>query len=111
TFTADWKYAPGDTTLSTNTMSLGNKTGGGACGDPAGVNITYAVTCGSVTMKDPNDGGSPVLNVLTCPFTDANDAGQECTNIAGKPEGASVAFASGTITNSRFYSIKLFTPS
>src|SRR5213078_1911644 len=40
TFTSEWAYTAGQSSLSTNTFSLGNKTGGGACADPASVNIT-----------------------------------------------------------------------
>ncbi|MGZ6142101.1 MAG: PilC/PilY family type IV pilus protein, partial [Myxococcales bacterium] len=109
TFTGEWKFSNGGTTLNPNTFTVGTTTGAGACTDPAQELIKYQVTCpGSVTMQDIGDGGSTVINSVYCDFDGGNDAGEECPDISGKPIGDSVAFATQTVTNSRFYSLKLF---
>jgi len=108
TFGATWAYTSGGTKLSTNTFSLGTSTSAGACTDPAQVDLQTQVTCSGTSMVDPVDGGSTILNELYCDFDGGNDAGEECPVTSGKELGVGVAFTSPTITNSRFYSVKLF---
>src|SRR2546428_1976200 len=62
-------------------------------------------------MADPNDGGTTIFNKLNCDFDGGNDAGEECLDTSGKAtDQPGVAFTSPTITNTRFYSIKVFDP-
>ncbi|TMA28708.1 MAG: hypothetical protein E6J78_04635 [Deltaproteobacteria bacterium] len=109
-FTGEWQYSAGGTSLATNTFTLSSNTNtAGTCVDPTQVQIQYTATCpGSVAMTDPNDGGTTLSNTMLCDFDGGNDAGEECTDLAGKPVGANAAFTSPTITNTRFYSIKIF---
>src|SRR5207249_363301 len=68
-------------------------------------------TCGSTAMADPNDGGTTIFNTMNCDFNGGNDAGEECLDSSGKPvDQPGVAFTSPAITNTRFYSVKLFDP-
>ena len=118
----EWKYG-GGSTLTTNTgggatFTLSATTGAGACTDPAQVDIRYQVNCNGIAMQDLGDGGSTVGNKVYCDFdgglalADGGtqfDAGEECPDPSGKPSGDSVSFATYSgLTNSRFYSIKLF---
>jgi type IV pilus assembly protein PilY1 len=110
-FTGEWQYTAGNSSPTTNTFTLGTNTGtAGACNDPAQVALQYTANCGGTLMTDPTLGTSPVNNTMLCDFDGGNDAGEECTDTSGKPLGANAAFTSPTITNTRFYSIKLFTP-
>jgi hypothetical protein len=62
-------------------------------------------------MTDPNDGGTVIVNKLNCDFDGGSDAGEECIDISGKPvDQPGVPFTSPGVTNTRFYSIKLFDP-
>ncbi|HZR08540.1 MAG TPA: hypothetical protein VFA79_08160, partial [Myxococcales bacterium] len=108
--TGHWKYTAGDTTLTTNSFSLGSNTNtAGACSDPTQVNIQYQVSCAGTPMADPNDGGTVMYNTLNCDFDGGSDAGEECLDTSGKPvDQPGVAFTSPAITNTRFYSVKLF---
>jgi type IV pilus assembly protein PilY1 len=106
----EWKYVAGGTALATNTFSLTNSTTAGSCTDPALVDIRYQVSCNGTVMVDPSDGGTPLLNELGCDFDGGNDGGEECYDVRGMPEGAGVAFTSPAISNSRFYSVKVFDP-
>jgi len=110
--TGHWKYTASGTALTTNSFTLGSNTNtAGACNDPAQVNIQYQVTCGAAAMADPNDGGTTIFSKLNCDFDGGSDAGEECLDSSGKPvDQPGVAFTSPTITNTRFYSIKLFDP-
>ena len=110
--TGRWKYTASGTSLTTNTFTFGSNTNtAGACDDPTQVNIQYQVSCGSTAMTDPNDGGTTIFNKLNCDFDGGSDAGEECLDTSGKPtDQPGVAFTSPTITNTRFYSIKLFDP-
>jgi type IV pilus assembly protein PilY1 len=110
--TGRWKYTASGTSLTTNTFTLGSNTNtAGACNDWATTNIQYQVTCGSAAMADPNDGGTTIYNTMNCNFDGGSDAGQECLDSSGKPvDQPGVAFTSPTITNTRFYSIKIFDP-
>jgi len=48
---------------------------------------------------------------MNCDFNGGNDAGEECLDSSGKPvDQPGVAFTSPAITNTRFYSVKLFDP-
>jgi hypothetical protein len=62
-------------------------------------------------MADPNDGGTTIYNTMNCDFDGGSDAGEECIDTSGKPvDQPGVAFTSPTITNTRFYSVKVFDP-
>src|SRR5207249_7344168 len=50
----------------------------------------------------------PYTTLFRSDFDGGNDGGEECPDVRGKPQGASAAFTSPAIKNSRFYSIKLF---
>ncbi|TMA15400.1 MAG: hypothetical protein E6J84_10075 [Deltaproteobacteria bacterium] len=110
--TGRWKYTAGGNALTTNTFTLDSTSNmAGACDDPAKVNVQYQVTCGSTAMADPNDGGTTIFNTMNCDFNGGNDAGEECLDSSGKPvDQPGVAFTSPAITNTRFYSVKLFDP-
>jgi len=110
--TGRWKYTAGGNALTTNTFTLDSTSNmAGACNDPAKVNVQYQVTCGSTAMADPNDGGTTIFNTMNCDFNGGNDAGEECLDSSGKPvDQPGVAFTSPAITNTRFYSVKLFDP-
>jgi len=110
--TGEWKYTANGTSLTTNTFALGsNANTAGACNDPAQVSIQYQVNCAGTAMADPNDGGTVIYNTLNCDFDGGSDAGEECLDTSGKPtDQPGVPFTSPTITNTRFYSVKLFDP-
>jgi type IV pilus assembly protein PilY1 len=111
--TGRWHYTASGTSLSTNTFTLGSNTNtAGACNDWTTANIQYQVSCAGTAMADPNDGGTTIYNTMNCNFDGGTDAGQECLDTNGKPvDQPGVAFTSPAITNTRFYSIKLFDPS
>jgi len=110
--TGRWKYTAGGTSLSTNAFTLGSNTNtAGDCTDPAQVNVQYQVSCAGTAMADPNDGGTTITNALYCDFDGGSDAGEECPDTSGKPtDQPGVAFSSPAITNTRFYSVKVFDP-
>ena len=109
TFTGEWAYAAGGTSLGTNSFTTtGTTTSNISCSDPAQLDVTYTVTCpGSTTLLDPTTNASPADDSVYCDFDGGNDAGEECPDPSGKPI-VGVGFNPQTITNSRFYSIKLF---
>ncbi|MCA1841916.1 MAG: hypothetical protein LC792_01745, partial [Actinobacteria bacterium] len=115
TFTGEWKYNGGSSLTGGSSggspvFTVGSTTGAGSCTDPAKMEIRYQVSCpGGAAMQDFNgDGGTTVINTVYCDFDGGNDAGEECPDTSGKPVGDAVAFAQQTVTNSRFYSVKLF---
>ena len=110
--TGRWKYTASGTSLTTNTFTLGSNTNtAGACNDWTTVNLQYQISCAGTAMADPNDGGTTIYNTMNCNFDGGTDAGQECLDTSGKPtDQPGVPFTSPTITNTRFYSIKIFDP-
>src|SRR5204863_9029418 len=75
------------------------------------VNLQYQSSCAGTPMADHNDGGTVIFSTMNCNFDGGTHAGQECIDTNGKPtDQPGVAFTSPTITNTRFYSIKLFDP-
>jgi len=62
-------------------------------------------------MADSQRRGTVIYNTLNCDFDGGSDAGEECLDTSGKPtDQPGVPFTSPTITNTRFYSVKLFDP-
>ena len=109
-FTGEWQQ--GGSSSAINSFTVGANSGtAGACNDPAQVALQYTASCpGLVSMVDPNTLTSPVNNTMLCDFDGGTDAGEECIDTSGKPVGANAAFTSPAITNTRFYSMKIFDP-
>ena len=107
-FTGEWKYGgSGATALAVNSFSTSVE-GNLACANPAQLDVQYTVTCpGGASLLDPTAGTSPAIDAVYCDFDGGGDAGEECPNPTGKPL-VGVGFAPQTVTNSRFYSVKLF---
>jgi len=73
------------------------------------VGIQYQISCAGTAMADPNDGGTVIANKMNCDFDGGTDAGEECLDTSGKPvDQPGVPFTSPAITNTRFYSVKVF---